>query len=437
MLQKLVDSIEKKKINVAVVGLGYVGLPLALRFVEVGFKTYGVELNEDRVNQLNSRSSYISDINNEKLSSLIDSKLFFPTIDFEHIKNCSVIVLCVPTPLDEKRSPDLSFIKNSMALVSPFLSEGQVISLESTTYPGTTEEIIMPYILNKKQLKIGDNFFLVYSPERIDPGNKNYKINEIPKVVGGVTPECTMIGEKFYSTSFNSVITVSSTKVAEMSKLLENIHRSVNISLVNEMKMISDKMNIDIREVIDAASSKPFGFTPYYPGPGLGGHCIPVDPLYLTWKANQLGIEANFIETSNKINLEMPHWIINKIKEYFFINQTNKKENYNILVIGVAYKKDISDTRESPALEIIKYLLMNNFSVDYSDPFVEEIRISKESKDKLKSVEINAKNLLKYDAALITTDHSDVDYELVYENSKVIFDTRGIYRYKSQKVIQC
>ena len=437
MLQKLADSIEKKKINIAVIGLGYVGLPLALRFAEVGFKTYGVELNEDKVNQLNGKSSYISDVNNDKLSSLLDSNLFFPTCNFEHVKNCSVIVLCVPTPLDETRSPDLSFIKNSMELVSPFLSEGQVISLESTTYPGTTEEIIMPYILNKKQFEIGSNFFLVYSPERVDPGNKKYKINDIPKVVGGVTPECTLIGEKFYSSFFNSVITVSSTKVAEMSKLLENIHRSVNISLVNEMKMISDKMDIDIREVIDAASSKPFGFTPYYPGPGLGGHCIPVDPLYLTWKVNQLGIEANFIETSNKVNLEMPHWIINKIKEYFFSNQSNEKENYNILVLGVAYKKDISDTRESPALEIIKYLIMNNFSIDYSDPFVEEIRISKDSNEKLKSIEINVKNLLKYDAVLITTDHSVIDYELVYENSKVIFDTRGVYRNKSKKIIQC
>ena len=431
MIEKLKLKIKQKKANVAIIGLGYVGLPLAMRFAKKGFKVFGVDKDSSRCKQLNSKKSFLSHISSKNIKEAI-SDGFEASDDFSVIRKCDVIIICVPTPLDKNRAPDLSYIINCMNLMLPFLKKGQLLSLESTTYPGTTSEEIAPLIKNKG-LRIGEDFFLVYSPEREDPGNNQFQIQDIPKVCGGYTSNCLDLGSNIYSQIIDKVVKVSSTEAAEMTKLLENIHRSVNIGLVNEMKIISDAMNIDINEVITAAASKPFGFVPYRPGPGLGGHCIPIDPFYLSWKAKEYGLNAKFIELAGEINIQMPEWVVGKI-----IKSLNDKHiavsNSKILILGAAYKKNVGDVRESPSITIIELLSSMGSKVSFSDPYVSELHDIKHHKKSLKSESLSVKNLRRFDCVVLATDHDEFNYGDILKNSVLIIDTRGKFP-KRRKVI--
>ncbi len=409
---QLIDSLSQKKAIIGVIGLGYVGLPIMLRFAEVGYKVIGYDINTQKINSLNRE---FQKSNNHNLTF---------THNISDFKAADAICICVPTPLNKNREPDLSCVINAINQLIPVLRKGQIISLESTTYPGTTEEEIKPR-LESLGFRIGHDFFLIYSPERIDPGNKKFSLSDIPKICGGITPICTEIGRYLYQNIVPQIITVSSTKAAEMTKLLENIYRAVNIGLVNEMKMIADKMGIDIYEVINASATKPFGFVPYYPGPGLGGHCIPVDPFYLTWKAREYGINTHFIELAGEINNKMPEWVTTKI-----IDALNQKEcaikNAKILILGLSYKKDIDDIREAPAIQIIKLLTQKNAIVNYSDPYIKTFHLAEED-IYLSHVTLTPEKIMEYDCVVLVTDHSNVDYTLIKNHSKLIIDTRGIY----------
>jgi UDP-N-acetyl-D-glucosamine dehydrogenase len=344
-----------------------------------------------------------------------------------------VVIICVPTPLSDNKEPDLSYVKSTLQSMLPYLKNGQAVSLESTTYPGTTEEELVAPI-EEKGFSVGEDIFVLYSPEREDPGNKNYSTATIPKIVSGHTQNCLEVAECLYDAVVTKVVPVSTTKAAEMTKLLENIHRAVNIGLVNEMKMVADKMGIDIFEVIEAAATKPFGFTPYYPGPGLGGHCIPIDPFYLTWKARQSGIDTRFIELAGEINTNMPEWVIDKMKSV--MNERGLDlQNAKILVLGVAYKKNVDDLREAPALEIIENLLHDNMRVDYHDPYLPKLPATRKHNLQLSSIELTAENVSKYDCILLITDHDNVDYNLLIESGTLIIDTRGRLRGDYKNVI--
>ena len=346
--------------------------------------------------------------------------------------NLDVIIICVPTPLKKNKAPDLSFIKMTIKSISKYLKKNQLISLESTTYPGTTKEIILPIIKNKGLIP-GKNFFLAFSPERLDPGIKSIKIKEIPKITGGITKNCALISSKIYKKVHNKVITVSDTETAEIVKLLENVYRAVNIGLVNELKGLTDKLNLNIYEIIKAASTKPFGFTPFYPGPGLGGHCIPIDPYYLSWKANKLGIKTDFIKLAGEINSSIPTKILNKINNIF---KTKNIKNIKILILGIAYKKNVNDLRESPGIKILDLLLKKKYKVKYSDLLVSKIPRLRNFRLNLKSIKLNSKNIRKFDLVILTTDHDVFNYKLIYNSSKLILDTRGVYRKdKDKKVI--
>lgn len=418
----LIDLLSHKKAIIGVIGLGYVGLPIMLRFAEVGYKIIGYDINEQKIDSLNEQFQQ-SDNNNLNF-----------THNISDLTAADAICICVPTPLNKNREPDLSYVINAINQLAPILRKGQIISLESTTYPGTTEEEIKPR-LETLGFQIGHDFFLIYSPERIDPGNKKFAFSDIPKICGGITPSCTEIGEHLYRYIVPKVITVSSTKTAEMTKLLENIYRAVNIGLVNEMKIIADKMGIDIYEVINASATKPFGFVPYYPGPGLGGHCIPIDPFYLTWKAREYGIHTHFIELAGEINSKMPEWVTTKI-----IDALNQKEcpikNAKILILGLSYKKDIDDIRESPAIEILKLLKHKNAIVNYSDPYIQTFHLATEDIH-LSHVKLTPENIKEYDCVVLVTDHSNFDYALIKNYSKLIVDTRGIYHKSSLPHIIC
>lgn len=432
MLGSFIEKVSNKEAIIAIVGLGYVGLPLMLRFAEVGYRIIGIDIDESKNTLLNQGKSYIKHIPNDKVDSL--KKLFIATSDFSKATEADAIILCVPTPLNKYREPDLSFVLQTMDALQPHLRKGQLISLESTTYPGTTEEELKPRV-ESANLVIGEDVFLVYSPEREDPGNPNFSTATIPKVCGGDTENCRQAGSALYSSIIHHVVSVSNTKVAEMTKLLENIHRSVNIGLVNEIKMLADKMNIDIHEVIEAASTKPFGFVAYNPGPGIGGHCIPIDPFYLTWKAREFGIHTRFIELAGEINSHMPHWVVNKVARAMN-EQERSIKNSRILVLGLAYKKDIEDVRESPSIEIMELLQERGALVDYSDPHVPSFPHMREHSFDLNSVELTADTLRQYDCVVLATAHHAFDYELIANTANLIVDTRGVFRkFKQDNII--
>lgn len=434
MLQKeLISAVTSRKAKIGIVGLGYVGLPLAIRFSEAGFKVTGFDIDDKKVNLLNTGKSYIGHIEHSEISHLVADG-FQATQDFSRAPEVDALILCVPTPLNKFREPDLSFVINTIEALTPYLRKGQIISLESTTYPGTTDEELLPRI-EEKNLKVGKDIFLVYSPEREDPGNPSFSTQSIPKIVGGHTPSCLEVGVSLYQQVIDKVVTVSSTRTAELTKLLENIHRAVNIGLVNEMKLVADKMGIDIYEVINAAATKPFGFVPYYPGPGLGGHCIPIDPFYLTWKAREYGLNTKFIEVAGEINASMPDYVISKLA---FALNTNKKSinGCKVLVLGIAYKKNVDDMRESPSVVLMEKLQSLGAEIAYSDPHIPVFPKMREHQFNLSSVPLNANALKQYDCVLLATDHDLFDYQMIKENAPLIVDTRGRYKERAEKIVR-
>ena len=422
---QLLSKFEDKTAVIGIVGLGYVGLPLVLRYTEIGFPVLGIDVDDAKVKSLKNGESYIEHISSSEVSRARKNG-FDVTTDFSRVPEADALIMCVPTPLNKYREPDLSYVTQTTESLAPYLREGQVVSLESTTYPGTTEEEILPRI-ESTGLKTGVDIFLVYSPEREDPANPDFETRTIPKVCGGHTPACLEVGSALYSPAIDQVVTVSSTKVAEMTKLLENIHRAVNIGLVNEMKIVADKMGIDIHEVIDAAKTKPFGFTAYYPGPGLGGHCIPIDPFYLTWKAREYGLHTRFIELAGEVNTTMPEWVVSKLMEAL-IEEGKALKGAQVLVLGIAYKKNVDDMRESPSVEVMELLRERGADVDYSDPHVPVFPEMREHSFDLSSVDLNPDVLGSYDAVIVLTNHDEFDYDLIRSHAALIVDTRGVYR---------
>jgi UDP-N-acetyl-D-glucosamine dehydrogenase len=423
-LEQLTTRLSERTALIGIIGLGYVGLPLTLRYAEAGFRVLGIDIDGGKVERLNRGESYINHIPAADIARA-RSHGFEATTDFTRAGEPDALIICVPTPLNPYREPDLSFVLDTTEALLPFLRPGQVLSLESTTYPGTTDEELKPR-LESRSFVIGRDMFLVYSPEREDPGNPDFHTRTIPKVCGGVTPACLEAGIALYSAAIDRVVPVSSTRAAELTKLLENIHRAVNIGLVNEMKIIADRMKIDIHEVIRAAATKPFGFTPYYPGPGLGGHCIPIDPFYLTWKAREYGLHTRFIELAGEINSDMPHWVVSKLADA--LNQRGKAVmGSRVLVLGIAYKKDVEDMRESPSVELMEILRDKGAVVDYADPHVPVFPRMREHHFDLKSVELTPQRIASYDVVLLATAHSAFDYDLVRQYASLIVDTRGVY----------
>lgn len=420
---RLLEKIRNREARIGVVGLGYVGLPLILEFLEEKFQSLGFDIDSSKVEMLNNGKSYIKHISTEKIRKMTETGLFQATTDFSQLKEVDCILVCVPTPLNKYREPDISYIVNTAETISQHLREGQLIVLESSTYPGTTEEVMRP-ILEKSGLKCHEDFYLAFSPEREDPNNPNYTTRTIPKVVGANHPLTLELTQTLYDQIIVKTVPVSSSQAAEATKLLENIFRSVNIALVNEMKIILDRMGIDVWEVIDAASTKPFGFMPFYPGPGLGGHCIPIDPFYLTWKAREFDISTRFIELAGEVNTDMPYHVIQKLSEA--LNKFRKSINGSkLLILGMSYKKDIDDLRESPSLKLMDILHEKGATVDYNDPYIPELWHTRKYQFNYKSVNLIPENLQRYDAVLISTDHSDYDWDLIVEHSKIIVDTRN------------
>lgn len=419
--KELEKKIRDRNATVAVIGVGYVGLPLAVEFGRVGFRVIGIDISEFAVKTINSGKSHVQDIKDYQVKELTDLKRLRCTSDFSVLKEADCVTIAVPTPLNKTKDPDVSFILNSVTEIKKYLHPGQLIVLESTTYPGTTEELILP-LLKERGYKVGVDFFLAFSPERVDPGNLNYHTHNTPKIVGGVTPACSRIVKVLYEQVISQVIPVSSTKAAEMVKLLENTFRSVNIGLVNEVALMCDRLEIDVWEVIDAAATKPFGFMPFYPGPGLGGHCIPIDPHYLSWKLRSLNYYARFIELAGDINSGMPEYVVEKVINALNLQRKSLK-GAKILVLGVAYKRDISDVRESPALDIIKLLERKSALVNYNDPYVPMLIL--EDGEKIKSVPMNAKVVSSADCVVIVTDHTDYNYQWIVDKAKLIMDTRN------------
>ncbi len=424
---ELLQRIRAHQIKVGVIGLGYVGLPLVLRFGEERFSILGFDVDAEKVRKLNAGESYIRHIESARLKSLRNEHRFEATTDFNRLAEADAIIICVPTPLTAKKDPDLQYIEKTGESILRTLRKGQLISLESTTYPGTTEEILLERF-KATGLEVGKDYFLVFSPEREDPGNARFSTRTIPKVVGGITADCLELGAALYGTVIDRVIPVSSTRAAELVKLLENIYRSVNIALVNELKLLSDRMNIDIWEVIDAASTKPFGYTPFYPGPGLGGHCIPIDPFYLSWKAKEYDFATRFIHLAGEINTAMPHHVVERIGEA--LNQRSKAiRGSRVALLGVAYKKDVDDVRESPALEIMELLEARGAILSYSDPYIPRLhKMRAYDFSNMSSVQLTADYLKSQDVALITTDHSVFDYNWIVENASLVVDTRNATR---------
>lgn len=433
MQQTSIQKFKQKEALIGVVGLGYVGLPLMLRYNAIGFRVLGIDIDESKVSKLNAGESYIEHIPATKIAAAGKTG-FGATTDFTRVSECDALILCVPTPLNKYREPDMSFVINTTDALKPYLREGQIVSLESTTYPGTTEEELLPRV-EEGGLVVGENIFLVYSPEREDPGNPDFETRTIPKVIGGHTPACLEVGLALYEQAIDQVVRVSSTRAAEMTKLLENIHRAVNIGLVNEMKIVADRMGIDIFEVVDAAATKPFGFTAYYPGPGLGGHCIPIDPFYLTWKAREYGLNTRFIELSGEVNRAMPEYVLSKLMDG--LNESGKAlMGSRVLVLGIAYKKNVDDMRESPSVELMELIEAKGSIVAYSDPHVPVFPKMREHHFELGSEPMTAENIASFDAVILATDHDKFDYELIKQHARLIIDSRGKYRAPAENIIK-
>lgn len=424
--ERLKSRIDDKTATVAIIGLGYVGLPLVLEFVRAGFPVLGFDVDTKKVRALLTGESYISHIPTDRIRVARDSGRFDATSDPKRLVEADAIIICVPTPLTAQREPDMSFIEATSDTIGSIIRSGQLVVLESTTYPGTTDEVVRPR-LEHGGLEVEGDIFLAFSPEREDPGNPSYNTRTIPKVVGGMGPKSGALAAALYSGAVDSVVPVSSERVAEAVKILENTFRAVNIALVNELKVTFDRMNINVWEVIEAAKTKPFGFTPFYPGPGLGGHCIPIDPFYLTWKAREFGVTTRFIELAGEINTGMPHYVVGKLAEA--LNERSRPlRGTRVLVLGAAYKKNISDMRESPSLEIIEALQHAGANVDYHDPHVPHLPKMRRYQIALSSVAIDAASLSTYDAAVVVTDHDAVDYELVAQQVPLVVDTRNVYK---------
>ncbi|MFC5512706.1 nucleotide sugar dehydrogenase [Massilia jejuensis] len=432
-LQQLTAKLRDRTAVIGIIGLGYVGLPLTLRYAACGFRVLGIDIDRTKVDKLNRSESYIEHIPSAAIEAARAGG-FEATSDFTRAGEPDALIICVPTPLNAYREPDLSFVLDTTDALLPFVRHGQLISLESTTYPGTTEEELRPR-LESRGLVVGRDIFLVFSPEREDPGNPHFETHTIPKVCGGSTTACLEAGVTLYGAAIDRVVPVSSTRTAELTKLLENIHRAVNIGLVNEMKIIADKMEIDIHEVIRAAATKPFGFTAYYPGPGLGGHCIPIDPFYLTWKARQYGLHTRFIELAGEINSDMPHWVIGKVTDA--LNQRGRSvRGSRVLVLGIAYKKDVEDMRESPSVELMEILRDKGAHVAYSDPHVPLFPRMREHRFELSSVTLTPETLASYDLVLLATSHSAFDYDMIRRYANLIVDTRGVYLERLPNVVK-
>ena len=439
-----------KEIKIGIIGCGYVGLPLALRFAEVGQRVTGFDTDQEKITKLNAGQSYIQHISADKIKQHIQGKHFDATTDFARLREMDAVLICVPTPLDERREPDLSYVEKTAQAIAPNLQRQQLIVLESTTYPGTTEELVLP-ILEKGGLKcplargaggenVATDFYLAFSPEREDPGNKQFGLAQIPKVVGGINPASGRAAVALYAQIVSQVVPVSSTRAAEMVKLLENIFRCVNIALVNELKQLSLRMDLDIWEVIDSAATKPFGFMPFYPGPGLGGHCIPVDPYYLSWKAREYDFATRFIELAGEINTAMPYNVVDALVNALNSHEKSVKGS-KILLLGVAYKKDVDDLRESPSLKLLELLSARGAVLDYNDPYFPALhKMRHYDFSNMRSVELSPERLASYDCVLIATDHTSYDYEAIVRDSKLVVDTRNATRHVKQsreKVVHC
>jgi UDP-N-acetyl-D-glucosamine dehydrogenase len=428
----LVEKIRNKQARLSVIGLGYVGLPLITEFAQAGFRTVGIDIDADKVKQINEGNSYVGDVPSQALTDCVQSGNLQATTDFSALADVDTVNICVPTPLRKTRDPDISYIVSAVREIKKYLHKGQLIILESTTYPGTTEEVIQP-ILETEDLRVGEDFYLAFSPERVDPGNQQYMTKNIPKVVGGITPQCTEAASALYGSTLTTIVPVGSAKVAETVKLLENTFRSVNIGLVNEIALMCGKMGIDVWEVIEAAATKPFGFMPFYPGPGLGGHCIPIDPFYLSWKAKLSGFEARFIELAGQINGSMPEFVVQKISDA--LNRFKKSVNGSrILILGMSYKENIGDMRESPALDIVRLLKLRGADVVFYDPMVESVT---GEIDAAARVQLTAETVAACDCAAIITGHQNVDYQLVLDNIPILLDTRNVLKgYRSDKIVK-
>jgi UDP-N-acetyl-D-glucosamine dehydrogenase len=439
-----------KEIKIGIIGCGYVGLPLALRFADVGQRVTGFDTDQEKITKLNAGQSYIQHISADKIKQHVQGKRFDATTDFARLRDMDAVLICVPTPLDERREPDLSYVEKTAQSIAPNLQRNQLIVLESTTYPGTTEELVLP-ILEKGGLKcplargagsenLATDFYLAFSPEREDPGNKQFGLAQIPKVVGGINPASGRAAVALYAQIVSKVVPVSSTRAAEMVKLLENIFRCVNIALVNELKQLSLRMDLDIWEVIDSAATKPFGFMPFYPGPGLGGHCIPVDPYYLSWKAREYDFATRFIELAGEINTAMPYHVVDALVSALNSHERSVKGS-KILLLGVAYKKDVDDLRESPSLKLLELLSARGAVLDYNDPYFPALfKMRHYDYSNMKSVKLSPERLASYDCVLIATDHTSYDYEAIVRNSKLVVDTRNATRHVKQnreKVVHC
>lgn len=429
----LIARLTSREATIGIIGLGYVGLPLALSFVDAGYRVRGFDVDAGKAEMLNAGRSYIKQIGDDEVASAVQ-RGFSATADYVAVKDCDALLICVPTPLDRHRQPDLSFVESTVDSLALYLRPNCVVSLESTTYPGTTEEVVLPK-LEAAGFVPGTDVFVVYSPERQDPGNTRFGTADIPKIVSGVTADCLRVAHALYGQAIRQLVPVSSTRAAEMAKLLENIHRAVNVGLVNEMKIVADRMGLDIHEIIAAAATKPFGFVAYQPGPGLGGHCIPIDPFYLTWKAREYGVDTRFIQLAGEINSAMPEWVVAKVADA--LNERGKAvKGAQVLVLGIAYKKNVDDTRESPAVEIMELLQRRGAAVAYSDPFIPRFPRMRQHHFDLDSVELTPAQIERFDCVVLATDHDAFDYNTIGAHATLVVDSRGRFRTPSAKVVR-